>query len=162
MSDKDDKAAHDSDDGGKPVIKTITPDQSFIESAGHSVNGLKLEPYTPERMWAADAMGLRYGHLSDAAAKQFARKNTYPGMEGDVGIVIWLCSLTDVDEVRAARRDPERAEGEAIVFAKTHKIITGKQSKFWDAYKVFLRIMDEVHAAYGEPESAGEQKKTKA
>lgn len=162
MSDKDDKAAHSSDDGGKPVAKAITPDQSFIDSAGHSVNGLQLEPYTPERIWAADAMGLRYGNLSEAAAKQFARKGTYPGMEGDVGIVMWLCSLTNPDEVRAARRDPERAEADALTFAKDHKFLTGKQGKFWDAYKVFLRIMNEMHAAYGEPEKSEPQKKTKA
>lgn len=158
MSEKDDKAAYGSD-SGKPKPKPITPDQVYIDSDGHSLNGLKLQPYTPERMWAADAMGLRYGHLSAVASKQFARASTYPGMEGDVGIVIWLCSLMDVEEVRAARRDPERAEAEALEFAKEHKILTGKQSKFWDAYKVFLRIMNETHAAYGEPAKV-EQKKT--
>src|SRR5258707_1146710 len=96
MSDKDDKAAYGGDDSNSPKLKAeVTPDQAFIESDGYKLNGLELRPYSPERMWAADAMQLRYGHLSQAASRQFARKNTYPGMEGDVGIVIWLCSLPD-------------------------------------------------------------------
>ncbi len=160
MSEKDDKAAYGSD-SSKPKTNTLTPDKAFIESAGHKLNGLTLQPYTPERMWAADAMGLRYGNLSTAASKQYTTKGTYPGMQGDVGIVIWLCSLTDVEEVRAARRNPDIAEAEALEFATKHKIVSGKQSAFWDAYNVFLRIMNEVHAAYGEPEKV-EQKKTKA
>ena len=157
MSERDDKAAYGSD-SGKP--KVLTPDAAFTESAGHHLNGLTLQPYTPERMWAADAMGLRYGHLSEVASRQFTRNSTYPGMEGDVGIVIWLCSLTEDEEVRAARRDPERAEVDALEFAKKHKILTGKQSAFWDAYKIFLAIMNEIHVAYGEPATKVEQKKT--
>lgn len=162
MSDKDDKAAYGGDEGNtKPKPKRLTPDQSFIESDGYNLNGLKLRPYSPERMWAADAMGLRYGHLSEAASKQFFRKGTYPGMEGDVGIVVWLCSLPDGDEVRAARRDPERAEADALEFAGKHKMISGKQSGFWGAYNLFLKIMDQIHSAYGEPESVEQKKTTK-
>ncbi len=128
----------------------MTPDESFVESAGHSLNGLTLQPYTIERMWAADAMGLRYGRLSEAAARQFGLDNTYPGMNGDVAIVVWLCSLTDPEEVRSARREPGQAEDLAIKFATEHKIASPKQLQFWDAYNVFLKIMNEVHVAYSE------------
>jgi hypothetical protein len=157
---KEDEAAYSEDDGSKPELKVTTPDEAFIKSEGHSLNGLKLEPYTPERMWAADAMGLRWGYLSKAASKQYASKGTYPGMEGDVGIVIWLCSVTDVEEVRAARRNPDRAEPEAVKFAVANKLVSAKQKNFWDAYDVFKKIMDEVHASYGEPIGAGSEKKT--
>lgn len=159
---KEDEAAYGKDDGSKQEVVTeaATPDASFVNSAGHSLNGLKLEPYTPERMWAADAMGLRYGHLSKAASKQFVTKGTYPGMEGDVGIVIWLCSLTEPEEVRAARRNPDQAEAEATEFAKQHKIVSAKQNGFWDAYDIFKAIMLEIHVAYGEPSKT--EKKTQA
>ena len=140
----------------------LTPTRAFIESAGHSLNGLELQPYTIERMWAADAMGLRYGRLSRTAVKQFHSNNTYPGMNGDVAIVIWLCSLSDPEEVRAARRNPSDAEETAIKFAEENKIASPKQKKFWDAYEVFLKIMDEIHAAYSEPEVEKKTKATKA
>jgi hypothetical protein len=157
MSERDDKAAYGSD-SGKPRV--LTPDAAFTQSDGHHLNGLTLQPYTPERMWAADAMGIRYGKLSAVAAKQYTRTGTYPGMEGDVGIVIWLCSLTEDEEVRAARRDPEGAETEAVLFAQEHKIVSRKQSSYWDAYNIFQKIMNEIHVAYGEPAKEGEQKKT--
>jgi hypothetical protein len=156
----DEAAAYGGDEEGKAVA--ITPDAAFIESDGHQVNGLKLQPYTPERMWAADAMGLRYGHLSKAASMQFIHKGTYPGMEADVAIVIWLCSLKDVEEVRAARRDPDQAEDAAITFARNNNIVSTKRNEWWDAYKVFLKIMREVHAAYGEPKKKEDQKEKSA
>lgn len=139
------------------VAAPLTPTESFIESAGHSLNGLKLEPYTIERMWAADAIGLRYGRLTKAAAKQFGEDQSYPGMEADVAIVLWLCSLTDLEEVRAARRNPAQAEETAAKFAVEHRAASKKQKNFWNGYTIFLKIMDEIHVAFAEPEG---QKKT--
>lgn len=137
---------------------TMSPDKAFVGSQGHQLNGIKLEPYTIERQWAADAMGLRYGRLSKSASKQFEADRTYPGMAGDVAIVIYLCSLTDVEEVRSARREPGLAEERAVAFAQKHKIASPKQTPFWDAYEIHLKIMQEVHESYAEPET---QKKTK-
>jgi hypothetical protein len=136
----------------------ITPDRAFIESDGHSLNGITLHAYNPERMWAADAMGLRYGNLTEAQVKQFRRTSIYPGMAGDIGIVLWLCSEEDMETIRAARRDPSGYESVAIEFATKHGMVSPKQAKFWDAYKVFMRIMGEVHAAYGEPEKKTQEK----
>lgn len=152
MSDQDEAYGAD-----EAVEELVTPEAAFKDSANHALNGTKLEPYTIERMWAADSMGLRWGRLSKPAAAQFAKDNTYPGMSGDVGIVIWLCSTTDLDEIRTARRDPSEAEDKAVEFAKKHKIASPKQKQFWEAYKVFLDIMTEVHVAYSEPET---EKKT--
>lgn len=142
-----DEEAYDKDDA-----QPVTPEAAFIQSAGHSLNGTKLEPYTIERMWAADSMGLRWGRLSPAAAQQFAKDNTYPGMNGDTAIVMWLCSVADLDEIRCARRDPADAEDKVIAFAEKHKIASPKQTAFWEAYRVFLAIMTEVHVAFAEPE----------
>jgi hypothetical protein len=133
-------------------------DRAFIESAGHKLNGLDLQPYSPERMWAADAMGLRYGRLTKEQTDQFLEDNTYPGMEGDVGIVIWLCSLTNIQEVHSARRSPTVAINRAIKFAIEHKMVSRKQKTYWDGYEVFLKMMREIHDAYGEPEGATQKK----
>jgi hypothetical protein len=152
MNTKDDEAAYGADEG-----KVMTPEDSFIESVSHKLNSIELQPYTIERMWAADSMGLRWGRLSAPAAKQFAKDNTYPGMSGDVAIVMWLCSTTDDEEIKCARRDPSPAEDKAAEFAKKHKIASPKQTEFWQAYKVFLDIMTEVHVAYSEPEKKTEK-----
>lgn len=149
---KDEEAAY-----GKDEPQVMTPEAAFMESVEHKLNGTKLEAYTIERMWAADSMGLRWGRLSNSAAKQFATDNTYPGMEGDTAIIMWLCSVTDLDEIRTARRDPSPAEDKAIKFAEKHKIASKKQKEFWEAYKVFLNIMTEVHVAFGEPEKKTEK-----
>lgn len=153
-ADKDEQAAYGRDE---PQAVITTAEDAFKESANHALNGTKLEPYTVERMWAADSMGLRWGRLSPPAAKQFATDNTYPGMSGDVAIVMWLCTLKDHEEIRTARRDPEQAEDKAIKFAEKHKIASPKQKEFWDAYKVFLDIMTEVHLAFSEPEKKTEK-----
>ena len=155
MKNKDEKAAHESDEGN---VVRMTPNKSFIDSDGHSLGDLKLQPYTPERVWAADSMGLRYGNLTKADIRQWRGSGYYPGMAGDVGIIIWLCSLTDLDEIASARRDPTNACRLAAEFAAKEKIISFKQKRFWQAHKVFLAIMDEINVVRGEPE---DQKKTK-
>lgn len=147
---KDEEAAYGKDEGA------MTPAAAFVESASHKLNSIELQPYTIERMWAADSMGLRWGRLSKQAAKQFGKETTYPGMVGDVAIIMWLCSTTDDEEIKSARRDPSPAEDKAAEFAKEHKIASSKQAEFWQAYRVFLDIMTEVHASFGEPEKKTE------
>ncbi len=135
---------------------TIVEDKVFIESEGHAVNGLKLQPYTPERMWAADAIGLRYGRLTSEQTEQFTEDGTYPGMAGDVAVVMWVCSLEKREDVLSARRNPTVAMKKIVEFAKQKNMVSPKQSQWWDAYKVFLEIMSEIHAAYGEKEKKTE------
>lgn len=152
MSDQDD--AYKGDDEAAAVV---VEDKAFIEAPEHTLNGLTLHPYSPERMWAADAIGLRYGRLTPEQVEQFGEDGTYPGMAGDVPVVIWVCSLEKRGDVLSARRNPTLAMDKVIQFAEIHKIVSPKQSQWWDAYKVFLQIMGEVQTSYGESEG---QKKT--
>ncbi len=131
--------------------QVVTPDAAFVESAGHALNGLELQPWTIERQWAADAMGMRYGRLSRSLVKQFMANNTYPGMAGDVGMAIWLCAISE-GEVRAARRNPDDAEALAGKFAVEHKLAHPRQKNFQVAYDIFLSMMDELYVSYSEPD----------
>jgi hypothetical protein len=153
MSDED--AAYAPDE--QPLVSP--EDKSFIESAGHELNGLKLNPYTPERIWVADAIGLIYGKLSEEAITEFTQHRTYPGMAGDVPIVIWACTLSE-EEARCLRSVPQVAMKRAAEFAKKHRMVMPKQKGWWNAYNVFLQIMNEIHDAYGEPDAASTEKKT--
>ena len=157
----DESEAYTPDEGTPPEQEQtkppVNPDKAFIESAGHQLNGVKLHPYSPERMWAADAIGLRYGRLSKEAIEQYMLDRTYPGMAGDIPILMYVLSLQTREEVAWVRRNPIEAEKRAAEFAVKHGIVTPKQSRWWDAYEIFMRTMDEIHASYGEPET---QKKT--
>src|SRR5665811_1515722 len=78
------------------------PDETAAEAAftgpgsdTATLGKVKLQPYTPERIVAAQAMVRHYGHLDDAAVAQFNKTRIYPGMLNDVINHAWLRSLTD-------------------------------------------------------------------
>lgn len=148
------------DEGYERDEEQAPEDRSFIESAEHRLNGVKLHAFSPEWMWAADSIGLRYGRLSKEATDQFIADGTYPGMAGDVPIVMYVCSLQSREMVSWARRNPIPAEQAAADFAEKHRIVSPKQSGWWDAYKIFIKIMNEIHAAYGERDLPEAEKKT--
>lgn len=158
MSKKDDKAAYGKD-------PTPTAEKIFVESENHSLNGMKLQPYSVARMWAADAMGLHYGHLSPAEMTLWKKNSIYPGAARDVAIVLWVCSVLDTDEVSEAEeldtacREPIEAVQKAMEWAKGLNIHTPKRKEFWPAFREFLKIMREVHESTVEADT---EKKTAA
>ena len=136
-----------------------TPDEVFVNSEIRAIDGVKLQPYSKMRAWAADAMGLRYGHVDKAGIALLNKTKVYPGAARDVGIVLWLCSLNGDNarqEIDEACRDPIGAAEQALEWAESHKIHTPKRAEFWDAYAIFLRIMREWHLSTGEPEKKTE------
>jgi len=134
----------------------VTSETAFVESESHRFNGEELQPYSPARMWAADAMNLHYGRIDDAGMKMFYKERIYPGAVSDVGIVMWLCTLKDEERIDKARRDPMTASIEAAKWAQDHGIATSRSKKFWPAYATFLRIMQELQVSTGEAEKKTE------
>jgi len=145
-----------SDEGYEPDEPKPAEDKAFIESDGYEFNGLKLHPYSPERMWAVDAIGTRYGRLTPEQNEQWREDGTYPGMAGDVPVVLWICSLDKREEWLAARRNPNTAMAKIEQFAQSHQIVSPIQDNWWKAYDVFLKIMRQIHQAYGQPEKKTE------
>ncbi len=136
-----------------------SPDQIFVNSETKTFDGINLQPYSRMRTWAADAMGLRYGHVDKAGLALFNKERIYPGAARDVGIVLWLCSLNGEnarEEIDEACRDPVAATEKALEWAERHNIHTPKRTEFWDAYAIFLRIMREWHQSTGSPEKKTE------
>src|SRR4030095_13172453 len=69
-----------------------------------------------------------------------------------VAVVLWLCSLTNQNEIDKASRDPIAAARRAIEWLHERKMDNTRSEEFWKAYTVFMRIMSEVDASASVPE----------
>src|SRR4029453_5756911 len=127
-------------------------EEAFTQSDAHQLGDLELQPYTPDRAWAAQAMGLRYGFVDEAGVQFFKEHKIYPGALRDVAIVCWLCSLTSEIEIDKASRNPIAAARKAADWSHERKLDNARAEEFWKAYAVFMRIMAEVDASASTPE----------
>ncbi len=125
---------------------------AFLNSHNHKLGDLELEPYTPPRRIAAQAIGLFYGSLDEAGIAQLEATKLYPGVVRDIAVVLWLCSLKDdpkngvtaerlIDE---AARDRLGSARKAVQFAEEHGLVDTADESFWDGYAVFARIQKQV------------------
>ena len=122
-------------------------EKAFVESHGHSLNGLKLEPYSDARRIAAQSMNLRYGNLTEAEASQFNRVSLYAGAVRDTAIVLWLCTVKDHQELDRIAANPEHYTDTWQKFAAEHGLIDTADKSFWDGFVVFLAIMNEIEVS---------------
>ncbi len=123
-------------------------EKAFIESHAHSLDGLKLQPYSRARRMAAQAMKLHYGTLGDAAADEFEKTGNYPGIVHDICVVLWICSITDEREIDEAECNPRKARDNMRVFAEKYGLIDQIDPRFNEGYSVFLKIMNELAVSY--------------
>jgi hypothetical protein len=128
-------------------------EEAFTRSDSHALGDLDLQPYTPDRAWAAQSMGLRYGFIDDAGVEFFREHKIYPGALRDVAIVLWLCSLTNEVEIDKACRNPIAAARKAATWSHQLKMDNPRGDGFWKAYAVFMQIMAEVDASVSTPET---------
>src|SRR6266851_1168076 len=98
-------------------------EKAFLESENHEFDGVKLEPYSPMRLVAAQAMGLHHGRVDAAGMEQFNRISVYPGAVRDVCIVLWLLSIKNELEIDQAARAPIHAAKLAVEWGTVHGII---------------------------------------
>src|SRR5580765_7948569 len=110
----------------QPVIE-----KAFTDSGLHEFNGFALEPWTPARIMAAQAMGIHYGSIDEAGQSRFTTDKLYPGAQRDVAIVLWLCTLKTQAEVDAAGRAPLPAMDKAYAFAGEHGLADTGHENFW-------------------------------
>jgi hypothetical protein len=129
-------------------------EEAFTQSDAHELGDLELQPYTPDRAVAAQAMFLRYGFVDEAGLEFFKAHKIYPGAIRDVAVVLWLCSLTSETEIDKASRDPIAAARKAVEWLHERKWDNPRGDEFWKAYTVFMRIMSEVDASTSIPEQS--------
>jgi hypothetical protein len=128
---------------------------AFINCDKHTLGDLKLEPFTLQRQWAAEAMFLRYGSVDKAGIEFLNKHGFYPGASRDVAIVLWLCSVKE-SEVDEAYRNPSAGAQKAAEWAKEHNLTITKNDQWEQAWKVFVRIISEVDASRSVPVETNE------
>lgn len=124
-----------------------TMEKTFVQSGLHEFNGFALEPWSPARISAAQAMGLHYGTIDEAGRSRFGTDKLYPGAQRDVAIVLWLCTLKTEAEVDAVGRAPLPAMTKVYQFMADHQLTDIGGEPFWKGFLLFLEMMNEVGAA---------------
>jgi hypothetical protein len=141
----------------------VKAEQAFNQaSAGYELWGKQLEPFSAMRQACAAAMGLRFGLVDEAdifrisveTLKDDKKKKQdlqfYNQMFQDVIIVLWLCSVSG-NEVLKALRNTDRAKEKAFIWADDHEIgITSTQ--YFEAAAVFFQIMVGIASSTGVPQ----------
>jgi hypothetical protein len=126
---------------GKPKASPV--EKAFLESAGNKFLGETLQPYTPSRVVAAQAMGLKYPNIGKEGVAQLKKTGLYPGELRDVIIVIFLCRLVEKADVLDAQLDPVAAYEAAEKWAGESGV-TSMGQNFRDAVLIYEKILNEI------------------
>jgi hypothetical protein len=118
--------------------------KAFLDSGGHLFMTERLQPYTPSRIVAAQAMGLLYPKIGTDGFAQLKKTGIYPGELKDIIIVLWLCRLKTKDEVTLARMDPIAAYEDAEKWAGKIGLCDMASDVFAYGLLVFQNIMNEI------------------
>lgn len=132
--------------------KTAKPRDSFTESDKHVLNGIKLFPWTPARLIAAQAMGMLFPDIGKEGWDQYRRTKLYSGAVRDTIICLWLCTI-DEDAVDQADAAPLDAYKRARAWATGLGIHDTNKDAFWQAYAKFSEIVTEVDKAVTTPKT---------
>jgi hypothetical protein len=130
----------------------VTVETAFLESHNHEFDGVKLQPYSPMRIVAAQAMGLHHGRVDLAGMEQFERVSIYPGAVRDVCIILWLCSIEDELQIDQAARAPVHAAKLAVEWGSAHGLIDDTTDAFADAFALMFKLKKEIKQSQGAPQ----------
>jgi hypothetical protein len=125
--------------------------KAFLDGDGHLFMGERLQPYTPSRIVAAQAMGLLYPKIGNDGLAQLKKTGLYPGELKDIIIVLWLCRLKAKEQVIEARLDPIAAYEDAEKWAGKIGLCDMTSDAFAYGLLVFQNIMNEIGASKTTP-----------
>lgn len=128
---------------------------AFTDSDKHVLHGIKLYPWTPARVIAAQSLGMLYPDIGREGWDQYRRTKVYPGAVKDVIICLWLCTQ-DEDAVDMADAAPVEAYRQARKWAAGLGIHKPGSDAFWQAYAKFSDIMTEVDESITAPKIESE------
>lgn len=118
--------------------------KAFLDGDGHLFMKERLQPYTPSRIVAAQAMGLLYPKIGNDGLAQLKKTGLYPGELKDIIIVLWLCRLKTKEQVAEARLDPIAAYEDAEKWAGKIGLCDMTSDAFGYGLLVFQNIMNEI------------------
>ena len=138
-------------------------DAAFIAAKnGEEFLGAELQPWTPQRIIAAQSMGMLYPLIGEDGWEQLGRTGIYAGAMRDTIIFLWLRALLPGETfpqstARAARaeRKPGEAWARAQAWAEQLGLLDAASETFQEGYQLFGSKMAAIQAARGIPETAG-------
>lgn len=133
---------------------------TYTESDCHYWQGTKLEPFSSKRQMAASALGLRFGTLNRDEQEAGLDGRSYPDMNLDALIVLYLCyprgkanketGMTDSIEESYAASDPQMRK-----FVRRRMLEWGEKEgielcspKLGEAISLMVKIVAEVIKNY--------------
>lgn len=127
---------------------------AFLGSERHALEGVKLEPWTPDRSIAAQSLGLRYPNLGEEGWTEVKRAGTYPGVVRDVCLALWLCTLKPEQVLEAETRGEQEAKKKSTEWAAKLGIHDTKKQAFWDGLNKCMEMWNEVNQSVTVPAKA--------
>lgn len=137
----------------KKKQKIKPADKAFMSSDKHTLNDLKLEPWTPQRVWTSGLLGMTYPNLSKEGAEQFRKSRVYPEAVKDLSIFLYLSTIKP-NEVDEAERYPDAAYEKAKAFGISRNLHKRDSVEFWQAYTVFWEVMNEIENSATKPKGS--------
>jgi hypothetical protein len=137
-------------------VKKSAVEQAFERSDKHSLGDLPLQPWTADRVIAAQSMGMIWPNVGKEGFDQYDRTKTYPGALRDAIIVLWLCTLSD-EQVEEADRAPNGALIRAKKWAAERGIPKINSDAYDAAFGKFIDIVSEVKQSATTPAETEEE-----
>jgi len=125
-------------------------EKAFQRSDKHMLGDLRLNPWTPSRIIAAQSMGMLYPNIGKDGWDQYNRTRMYPGQLKDTVIGLWLCSVDD-EAVETADCAPGAAYRTARGWAEEQGILKQESTEFQRARDEFISIINEVSESASKP-----------
>ena len=128
------------------------------------LDGSKLHPFSGWRYRLADALGLRFFRAMSTAAKddkfrEDLRNGSYPGVESDVALVLWICYHSR-DEIGWASDSFQRQRALDAVDEWSDKIGLSPGGRSYDrGGEVAMRYLFEVLEVLEKDDELGENEK---
>lgn len=129
---------------------------AFTDSERHSLNGLKLEPWTEARRVASQTLGLIYPDLSPADWASVKRGGSYPGAMRDVMLTLWLCTIPASELIKVEVAGIENAMSESMAFGIKHGLHDNTKQPFWDGLSKCMEFWNEVNNSITVPAKTAE------
>lgn len=125
--------------------------KAFTSSENHKLGDMNLQPWTPQRIVAAQSIGMIYPFIGSDGLEQFKKSGTYPGLLKDAIIALWLCTINHED-VDAAEGSPREAYRQAVAWAADKNIPNMESKEFNEAHNIFIKMMNQVRDSQTKPE----------
>lgn len=128
--------------------EVLSPAERAFDEAGRGFElfGNPLNGYSPDRVVAAQKMGMLYPFIGEKAAEVLEETGMYPGALEHCIIVLWLCSLPDTGKGKEwyparANREHKTAQLVATGWAAKQGFVNMSSPKFSEAFQTFMAIV---------------------